>query len=279
MSVDPARRSDPSADRLPHDGELRSGGDGTPAPSALPPGTPSSASAPASPASGRTAPALPRPPRDLSELPDPPPAFSRSSGGRGTADFVRRAKGNLSPSPTSHAQTARQAGRAWPRPDESVVYLGLNTVGHQSAEEAASLRNDLAGARAHVEVIARGEADPALGPDKIRLPAGAVVDLATSAGRAQFVSSLGVSAGASRAVDEVLADAPAGSRDELAGLAAVLARGERGEPVPARLVLSGHSIGDRIYDGAVGPESGQVTFASLKDLARALPAEQAPSRT
>src|SRR5262249_36707933 len=59
------------------------------------------------------------------------------------------------------------------------------------------------------------------------------------------------------------------TRDELARIAEIWARAEHGESIPTRLVLSGHGYagGDLVY----GATNGELTFASVRALGRALP--------
>lgn len=149
---------------------------------------------------------------------------------------------------------------------DGVVYLGMNGAGGQRDHEAKLLA-----ARSHgpFRAVAHGEADAALGPDHARLRSGAVVDLADADGACAFADELGLEAGAAEAVVSCLLGAAPGSRDELAGLARVLSDGERGLPIPSRLVISGHSIGDGVYDGE--GRAGWVHFADIFALARALP--------
>jgi hypothetical protein len=242
MQIDPTRPSDPSRDY-----------DYDPQPSTTPATT-----APA------TATTTPRGPVSPDDAPDP---LAGQSHGRASADFVRRA---------TAASTDTGSAPRVARHSDSVLYLGMNSTGNQNSREAGALKADLRGTGAKLTVVARGETDPALGHDKIRL-AGAngtssVVDLGTGDGRATFVDSLHLPADTAARVVDVLASAAPGGRDELAGLAQVFARGEKGESMPSRLVLSGHSWGDRIYDGAGYGDENQVSFSSIKELAKAMPA-------
>lgn len=146
----------------------------------------------------------------------------------------------------------------------------MNSEGGQRDVEAGALRKMR---RGDVDVVGHGEDDAALGPDHVRIPApggGAhVVDLGTEEGTRAFTASLGLPAAQASEVARVLDGARPGSRDELAGIAAVFARGERGEAMPTRLVLSGHSVGAGVYDGR---DSGHLLrFADVFALAKAMP--------
>jgi hypothetical protein len=207
--------------------------------------TPTTTSAP-----GTTA--TPRGPVSPDDAPDP---LAGQSHGRSSADFVRR-----------------QTGAS--RTNDGVIYLGMNSTGGQNALEAARLGKTVRPGT-EVDVIKHGEDSRALGPDKVRVkgPDGkpVVADLSTGEGVETFVASLGLPADRQAAVAQVIEQTTAGARDEIAGLAKVLARGERGEPMPSRLVVSGHCSGNELWDGA-NYKLGQMKLQSIKDLAQALPA-------
>src|SRR5687767_410964 len=63
-------------------------------------------------------------------------------------------------------------------------------------------------------------------------------DLTTEQGRKDFVATLGLPKAQGEKIAEILKDASADSRDELAQVAQVWAEGEKGGDVPGRLVLS-----------------------------------------
>lgn len=69
-----------------------------------------------------------------------------------------------------------------------------------------------------------------------------------------------------RIVDIIVNAAPA-IRDELAQIARVWARAERGESIPSRMVISAHNVG---Y-GPFGEDNGGLAWATLAALAQAMP--------
>jgi hypothetical protein len=84
-----------------------------------------------------------------------------------------------------------------------------------------------------------------------------------------FVATLGLPPTQSKAVGEAIWSADQDARDEMAGIARVWARAERGERAPSRFVLSGHSFGDGVYGEG---DTGILRVAPLARLADAMPA-------
>lgn len=162
-------------------------------------------------------------------------------------------------------ETKRSGARENTR--DAVLYLGVNTQGDQESHEAGKLRRTVRAPLRHI--IPHGERDRALGADHVRLPDRSILDLGDFDQVKTFANALGLEAHMARAVADVIHAAPAGGKDELAGLAVVWSAAERGHPIPGRLVLSGHSVGDSIFDGA--GELGWVRFADVFALARAMP--------
>lgn len=147
---------------------------------------------------------------------------------------------------------------------DGIAYLGMNGEDGQNAREARSIKGAV--------VVRHGEDDDEVGPDHVRIGEGddaCVLDLSSWEGAHAFAEQLGVGEKCSVDVARVLLRAAEGSRDELAGLATIFACGERGEPMPGRLVLSGHSTGYSIYDGA--GRLGGLRLADVQALARAMP--------
>jgi hypothetical protein len=177
-------------------------------------------------------------------------------------------------STASDATTAASA----PRMNDRVLYVGMNSEGGQSGQEerglaipvdpAASHATNVRGTTGHV-AIGHSERDATLGSDRVRV-AGEVVDLATGAGAAAFAASLGLPAAQARTIAQLLTSAPAGTRDELAGIAAEWAKAERGGECPSRLVVSGHCDGKGVWGNGASDE-GTLAFSSLFALARAMP--------
>jgi hypothetical protein len=104
------------------------------------------------------------------------------------------------------------------------------------------------------------------GPDKLRVD-GEVYDLSTPEGALAFTGTLGLEPDQSEAIARVLWEAPEAARDELGQIARVFAPAEKGETIPSRLVLSGHSVGNGVW----GDENGTLTLDALGELARVMP--------
>lgn len=141
---------------------------------------------------------------------------------------------------------------------DDVLFVGLNP---DAGAEAQTLRR-----ATHV-----AEVRPSPVPDQLLLsPSEGIrrrLNLALGTDRERFSRSLGIPREAARRVAEVLAEATPGSRDELARIAQAWAPAERGEPMPGRLVLSGHCAGTFIW----GHSRGLLTWNDLGALAGALP--------
>lgn len=106
------------------------------------------------------------------------------------------------------------------------------------------------------------------------------LDLSTESGRARFTEVLGLTRTPANRVQRALALAAADARDELAQLARLLARAERGQvPCPRRIVLSGHAAYRGVrgeYDGR--QRNGVVRLDDLRRLTRAFPVAAAQVR-
>ncbi|ATB32153.1 hypothetical protein [Melittangium boletus] len=96
-------------------------------------------------------------------------------------------------------------------------------------------------------------------------------DLRTEAGIQCFVGGLGLTWAQGQRVAAALSSAGADARDELAQLAQVWARAEKGGVIPSRLVLSGHSGGWSLWGEDKGFTNGALTRDSIARLAAALP--------
>ncbi|MBN2359761.1 MAG: hypothetical protein JXR83_09930 [Deltaproteobacteria bacterium] len=144
---------------------------------------------------------------------------------------------------------------------DDILFVGMNNPTRESAgapHEIAQLR----GRGNSVTAVT----DSRLGQDQIAV-GGRSYDLKTPEGRAGFVGTLGLPADQAGRVADAIGNGGEGARDELAGIAKVWARAERGGTIPGRLVISGHNVGD----GPWGDGNGQLTWDSLKGLADAMP--------
>ncbi len=149
------------------------------------------------------------------------------------------------------------------------MYVGLNDS--SAAGELAAIRKGKPGIQAVTDAgpsNARARTDDSYFVTKLGVK-GHWANLATKKGRADFVQSLDVPPATAKKIEAVLARAPKGMRDELAQMAVGWAAAERGGVSPSRLVLSGHSDGDKIW----GEKSDEdfLTPKLLGDLAKAMP--------
>ncbi len=138
--------------------------------------------------------------------------------------------------------------------NDRVVFLGMNVGPTRKASR-------LMGAHATLTEIAPGALQ-----DRVRVGA-KTYDLRNSRGIAQFVGTLGLAPKAAAGTRRAFAMCEKQARDELAGLAQIWARGERGAKIPSRLVLAGHSNGDGVW----GDDNGSLRLGPLLELSRALP--------
>jgi hypothetical protein len=135
-----------------------------------------------------------------------------------------------------------------------------------AAQEAEALRKN----GTKVDLISDSKA----GDDKLVLGRGRTAttyDLTTETGRNDFVKTLGLPNSQAAQIAEVLKKAGPDARDEFAQLAKAWAAGEKGGPVPGRLVLSGHSGGSSIYGDEDGFTNGSFKRDLLTELAKAMP--------
>ena len=107
---------------------------------------------------------------------------------------------------------------------------------------------------------------PSLSAPKIRVGR-RDFDLRKEADLRGFVQTLRLPSRGAAGVLKALQICDANARDELAQLAQIWARGERGENIPSRLVLAGHSNGDGVW----GDDNGSLRLGPLLQLSRALP--------
>lgn len=133
--------------------------------------------------------------------------------------------------------------------NDDVLFLGMNR--ESSGPETSAL-------------AAAGVRTKRIDPHGSDLEGG--FDLAAPEGRKAFVATLGLAPEVAADVEGVLARAPAGERGVLGQVAKAWAAGERGEAVPSRLVVSGHSGGQSVFG-----DRGSFTIAQLRTLAKAMP--------
>jgi hypothetical protein len=96
---------------------------------------------------------------------------------------------------------------------------------------------------------------------------GQTYDLNEDPGRNNFVASLRLPPDQAAKVAAVIESASSNARDEVAGIARVWARAERGQPVPSRVVMGGHHVGSGVW----GDGNGTIPWELLQGLAEAMP--------
>jgi hypothetical protein len=148
---------------------------------------------------------------------------------------------------------------------EGVLYVGMNSTLGQCDVEANFLERNGPGVR---RIAAHGERLEGGGADHVRVGT-EILDLSDGADLERFCASLALSSDQASALHELFIRAPAGSRDELAGIAVAFAQGEHGADVPSRLVLSGHCTGTSVYDGM--GTLGELRFEDVLALGRLMP--------
>jgi hypothetical protein len=169
------------------------------------------------------------------------------------------------PSDAEPSGAPPEPARARGPSNDDVLYVGMNS--ESSAAESEALARFV-----RLQTVAHGSKDDSveIGGERLALAVDGGKDVAASrANIAAFVAKLGVSPAVAREVEAVLLRARPGARDELAGIARVWARAERGETIPSRVVLSGHSSGNHIWDGS--EKNGSLYIADFLALARAMP--------
>ena len=138
--------------------------------------------------------------------------------------------------------------------NDRIVFLGMNPG--PTAKASRSM-----GRQADVTLIM-----PSIAPDRIRVGKNNY-DLRSTRGVSAFVATLGLTPKQTAGVRKAFAICEKGARDELAGLAQIWARGEKGAKIPSRLVLAGHSNGDGVW----GDDNGSLRLGPLLQLSRSLP--------
>ncbi|WNG45995.1 hypothetical protein F0U60_19170 [Archangium minus] len=149
--------------------------------------------------------------------------------------------------------------------NDDILVLGMNP--HTQAEAEALQKSNPKARVTTLQDTPRDDQVRALGSDG----AMRVHDLRTDAGIQTFVATLGLPLTQGRQVSVAIASAGADARDELAQLAQVWARAEKGGVIPSRLVLSGHSGGMSLWGEEGGFKNGVLSRQSLALLAAAMP--------
>jgi len=145
--------------------------------------------------------------------------------------------------------------------NDDVLFVGLNNETRMSAgakHEIQQMRNR----GVNVEAVT----DSRAGDDKVRV-GGRTYDLTSDSGRLGFAQTLGLPADQTQKIADAIGEGAGDGKDELAQIAQVWARAERGERMPSRMVISGHNVGD----GPWGDGNGDLTWSSLTALAKAMP--------
>ena len=171
--------------------------------------------------------------------------------------------------PTQAGKTATVLGmmlqrddlQAEPGKNDDVLLLGMGTETLYSAgakHEIKELR------KTGTNVV--GITDARTGNDTIRVD-GRTYDLTTEDGRTGFVGTLGLPEEQSGKISEVLGNAGADAKDEMAQLAQVWSEAEKGGEIPSRMIISGHHVGSAVW----GDGNGRIPWDQMKNLADAMP--------
>lgn len=153
---------------------------------------------------------------------------------------------------TDQAQTIQRPVADFEPTNDGILFLGINP---SAGPESGSLKK-------------------AVGANKITIiqdtPDGVIDghDLKTKAGVTAFTESLKLPPEAQQKLAQVLTQITPQMRDEFAQIAKLWAKGENGEKVPSRLVLSGHSDGKKIFSGS---GRGDYELDTLKSMAKIMP--------
>jgi hypothetical protein len=147
-----------------------------------------------------------------------------------------------------------------PARNDDILFVGMNNETRESA-----------GAKHEINQLrARGNSITSVTDSRVAdhiSAGGRDYDLTTPQGRDGFASTLGLPADQARKVADAIGNGNDDAKDELAGIAQVWAKAERGGTIPGRMVISGHNVGS----GPWGDDNGQLSWESLKGLAQAMP--------
>lgn len=156
--------------------------------------------------------------------------------------------------PATTPQTPAPAAGWAPKTNDKVLFVAMNN----SAAHRSTLESDALTARGtNVAVVKDAAKDDTVNGHDLSKPEGAMA----------FAVSLGLPGEQTRKIADVLTNAGADSRDELAGIAQQWAQAERGGQAPSRLVLSGHHVGYGVY----GENNGKLDWPTVGALAEAMP--------
>jgi hypothetical protein len=145
--------------------------------------------------------------------------------------------------------------------NDRVLYVGMNAA--DSHDGKGTPENELEWKS--LSYLTGGRAE------RVQTSSGSTVegfDISSDDGMRSFVKSLGLDDERSKGVVDVLRKTPTAGRDEIANIAKVLARGEKGGVVPSRWILSGH-YGDTITDGS--GSGNALRTEDVRAIAKALP--------
>lgn len=159
---------------------------------------------------------------------------------------------SVEPVVTDQAQTTTRPEASFEPTNDNILFLGVNP---SATPESAALKKSLGASKVTViEDSPNGMVDG--------------YDLTTEAGVEGFTQSLNLPAEQQQQLSGVLLDVEPSMRDEFGHIAKLWAKGEHGEAVPSRIVLSGHSDGKDIFseDGR-----GAYSLDTLKSMAEVMP--------
>ncbi len=148
-----------------------------------------------------------------------------------------------------------------PRSNDEILFIGMNNETRTSAGAKHEI-NELRKTGATLHTIT----DSRIGADKIRV-GNQTYDLTTNDGRNGFVQTLGLPAEQSAKIADVLENTGDNARDEVAQIAQVWSRAEKGGSIPSRLLISGHHVGSGVW----GDDNGRISWDTMRGLTAAMP--------
>ncbi len=158
-------------------------------------------------------------------------------------------------------QTNPTQNSGTPRSNDEILFIGMNNETRTSAGAKHEIK-ELQKTGATIHTIT----DSRIGADKIRV-GGQTYDLTTDNGRNGFVQTLGLPAEQSAKIADVLKHTGDNARDEVAQIAQVWSRGEKGGSIPSRLLISGHHVGSGVW----GDNNGRISWDTMRGLTEAMP--------
>ena len=160
-------------------------------------------------------------------------------------------------------RASTDAAPTTPKSNDEVLFIAVNN----SFEHKSTFESDQLKARGtRVTVVQDATVNDTITTKDARGKA-TTHDLTTPEGRLAFALTLKLPAEQTQKIADAIGAGGEDAKDELAQIAQVWAKAERGEPMPSRLVLSGHHVGYGVY----GENNGSLDWPVVKGLTDAMP--------